>query len=242
MKKVIAIILTLTAFASALAGCSEQKESNNSSSQIEVTTSQANSQTPDDIQKIEQGYMDSGLESALDAGIDKAYLIWFPKGTSPRHCACGYASMPEKGILPICIAGSLEYSPNFDVDINQIKTNEDIIPVMKNSFAKLVAYADFGYQDEARIEITNTENKTVKDVNGISYDACYSKGDYFYTDYYTKEENKFQFVAYSLMWGTDTPFFTAVLDVSEEQNKLAECEEALEFMVSTLREPNENEY
>lgn len=242
MKKAIAIILTLTAFSSVLSGCSGQKESNNNSSQVEITTVQANSQTIDDIQKIEQGYMDNGLQGALDASINKPYYIWFPKGTSPRSCACGYASMPANDIIPICLAGSLEYSPSFDVDITQIKTNEDIIPVMTNQFSKLVGYADTGYQDDGRIEILSTENKTIKDVTGTSYDACYSKGEYFYKDFISDKENKFQFVAYSLMWDEDTPFFAAVLDVSEKQNKLAECEEALEFMMNTLRKANESEY
>lgn len=248
MKKIIAITLALTAFAAILSGCSGESDSSSSSpqsSQVQTTKEEESSKTLEDIQKIEQEYMDNGLRGALDAAIDRPYYIWFPKDTVPRHCACGYGSMPYDGILPICIAGSLEFSPEFDVDITQIKTNEDIIPVMTNSFAQLVSYADINYRDNAKIEISSTENKTVKDADGNNNDACYSKG--IYSCSYlaplkeTKTEN-FQFVAYSLMWGPDTPFFVAVLDVSEEQNKLAECEEALEFMISTLREPDESEY
>lgn len=242
MKKLIAIVLTFAAIGMALSGCSGQSENSNSSSkaessQTENTQNENSSQTLEEIQSIEQGYMDQGMQSALDASLDRPYVIWFPQGTSPRHCAGGYASMADKSVMPICIAGSLEYSPDYGVDITQIKANEDILPVMTNSFAKLVAYQSFGYQDNGKLQISSTEIRTLNDM-----DACHSKGTYSYEDDYTKEGETFQFVAYSLMWDTDTPFFAAVLDLSEEQNQLDRCEEALEFMISTLREPDESEY
>ncbi len=251
MKKVVSLILCTVMLTFALYGCESKDTGAVGPTDIDSVKKESSSvssaTSPDDFEWMRLFHTKVGVDDS-----ESSYYVIWKDNIRGYDSNLGVVSntLNDAPVILTVASGDKLFAEDFNLDLDSIKSTEDILPGMEYVFCQNIEFeipsrtpkGMFVLSDEKKpyITIESTSNEKVQ-AQSKTYDVCKSVGTchYMTRDLGTADseyEASIGFVAYSTFLSDGMPFYCAALDVSEDQSAKKACEDNALLLMQGLNE------
>ncbi len=250
MKKVVSLILCTVMLTFALYGCESKDTGAVGPTDIDSVKKESSAISETSASSATNGFDWSKVlcsKVGADDSESSYYVIWNDSIVG-YDCNLGAMSdvLDDAPVVLTVASGDKLFAEDYNLDLDSIKSNEDILPGMEYVFCQNIEFelpptpTDIMVLRDGKepyMTIESTSNEKVQ-AQSKTYDVCKSQGTFHYTtrDLGGIYEANIQFTAYATFLSDGMPFYCAALDVSEDQSAKKECEDNALLLMQGLNE------